>query len=190
MLRFFLLCPLLLLALWPKASCAWGYEGHKVVCEIAYQELNLKARAEVERLIAEDPEFHTFAMSCIWPDKVANSTRPETRGWHFINLQRGDTAVDPKRCPAQESCILSAIALHRATLANPESTDSEKREALKYLGHWIADLHQPMHLSYGDDRGGNFIPVRWRHFQDSNLHAVWDTERSHEMEKAGGNPGL
>lgn len=38
---------------------AVGDLGHKVICEIAFQELN-KARKEVIRLIKKDPKFKFF----------------------------------------------------------------------------------------------------------------------------------
>jgi len=38
------------------------------------------------------------------------------------------------------------------------STDDQaKLASLKYLGHWVGDIHQPLHVSFADDRGGNFI---------------------------------
>ena len=54
------------------------------------------------------------------------------------------------------------------------ATEWEQLESLKYLGHWVGDIHQPLHVSFEDDRGGNDVGVsgtlcRW------NLHAVWDS---------------
>jgi hypothetical protein len=175
----------------PQQGRAWGADGHMIICDIAYHELTPKARAKVNHLLAQDPEFHTFAAACVWADEVANSTRPETKPWHFINLPKDAARVSPGECPKFKGCILSAIALHKSILANPDATDAQKLEALKYLGHWIGDVHQPLHISFKEDRGGNFIPVRWRYFTDTNLHKIWDSviivdeeHRSHHRRKA------
>ena len=53
---------------WAQSAAAWGDLGHKVVCEIAFQGLNQKAKQEVVRLIRTDPDFKTFSDSCTWPD--------------------------------------------------------------------------------------------------------------------------
>jgi S1/P1 Nuclease len=44
---------------------------------------------------------------------------------------------------------------------------------LKFLGHWVGDIHQPLHVSFEDDRGGNIILVTGE--CGSNLHSAWDT---------------
>jgi len=62
---------------------AWGDLGHKIVCQIAFQELNDKARAEVVRLIALDSTFDSFTEACTWPD------HPHKRAEeHFISVPR------------------------------------------------------------------------------------------------------
>ena len=66
---------------WAVQAWAWGDVGHKVVCEIAFHELNPKALAEVTRLIKKDPQFAAFADSCIWPDHPKRR-----RVEHFINV--------------------------------------------------------------------------------------------------------
>ena len=53
------------------------------------------------------------------------------------------------------------------------SNAAEKLTSLKYLGHWIGDVHQPLHVSFEDDRGGNNIKVSG--MCSGNLHSVWDT---------------
>jgi hypothetical protein len=58
-------------------------------------------------------------------------------------------------------------------LASSGASEEERLEALKYLGHWVGDVHQPLHVSFEDDRGGNEVGIsgglcNW------NLHAVWD----------------
>jgi len=173
-MRAFFLAVILVL-LFPLKAMAFGNVGHLIVCEIAFNELNVKARIEVARLIGIDPEIDRFNESCLWPDRVRNSSHRHTRTWHYVNFDETDTTVDQSDC-AQSGCLLSAIELHEGVLADASQAESDRLEALKFLAHWYGDLHQPLHLSFASDSGGNGISVRWRDRKNSNLHAVWDTE--------------
>ena len=47
--------------------------------------------------------------------------------------------------------------------------------ALKYVLHFVGDIHQPLHASDNQDRGGNCVPVSLGGQRTSNLHSFWDT---------------
>jgi hypothetical protein len=146
---------------------AWGDIGHAVVCEIAFGELNEKARREVIRLIRQDEEYRYFADSCIWPD------HPKSRdAEHFVNVSRNTATIAGEQCPVAPVCLFTAIATDLQVLKTSPD-DAKRLESLKYLGHWLGDLHQPLHISFADDRGGGKIreigPCLF------NLHSVWDT---------------
>jgi S1/P1 Nuclease len=141
--------------------------GHKIVCETAFHELNDKAREEVGKLIATDDEFTAFSDSCIWPDHPKRR-----RVEHFVNVARDVKKIDSNACPQGENkCLLSAIANDVGVLSGGADAD-KKLESLKYLGHWIGDLHQPLHVSFEDDQGSNKIKESGP--CSSNLHSVWD----------------
>jgi hypothetical protein len=90
----------------PNTALAWGDEGHKVVCAIAFEKLNDKARGEVTRLIAKDDMFQSFADSCVWPD------HPRKRAAeHFINLKRSVGHITSATCTPNTKCIFGAIAV-------------------------------------------------------------------------------
>ena len=147
---------------------AWGDTGHRIICEIAFQELNPRARAEVTRLIRLAPEFRRFSMSCIFPDHPRQRS-PE----HFVNLERSATQLGDNPCPLSDNCVVTAIASDLAILSEPTASDPDKVKALKFLGHWVGDVHQPLHVSFQDDRGGNGVKEAGP--CQGNLHAVWDT---------------
>jgi hypothetical protein len=147
---------------------AWGDVGHKVVCEIAFQELNDRARAEVVRLIRKDPEFRTFSESCPWPD---HPKQRETE--HYVNVPRSFVAFSTDQCPERARCLFSAIRVDLKTLTTPGGSDRARLRSLKFLGHWIGDLHQPLHVSFADDRGGTRI-VDGSGACAADLHSVWD----------------
>lgn len=162
-----------LLSLTPPAE-AYGAEGHRVVCDLAYRYLSTEARTEVDRLIALDPEFENFSDACSWAD-AWRADHPETGPWHYINQSRNDPHVDAEDC-AEIGCITAAISLHAGVFLDRARSDADRLQALKFLAHWMGDIHQPMHVSIEGDRGGNDIDVLWRGERQTNLHRVWDSE--------------
>ncbi len=156
----------------PERGYGWGDLAHQVICEIAFQELTPPARGEVKRLIQQDPDpnFRRFANACTWAD------HPRKRAAeHFLNLPRTHTAItDADRpCPLAATCLFTAIEADTAVLKDANASDADRRKALKFLGHWMGDLHQPLHISFKDDRGGN--EIRETGPCSNDLHAVWDT---------------
>src|ERR1041385_1579339 len=157
---------LVLCALCGNAS-AWGDLGHKIVCEIAFRAAPPTTRAEIRRLIELDDRFDNFADSCTGPDHP--HTRPSE---HFINLERTATKLTSEDCPTAPQCLLTAIKLDLKRLSQADS-DEKKLVALKFRGHWLGDIHQPLHVSFEDDRGGNGIFVSGECV--GKLHSTWDT---------------
>jgi hypothetical protein len=152
----------------------WGDIGHQIVCAIAFQELHPQAQAEVSRLLQGDRSSRTFSQSCAWPDHPR-----KRKSEHFVNLPRAAARIEQDACPLDATCTLTAIAADRAALADTTRKDPQRLAALKYLGHWVGDIHLPLHVSFTDDRGGNEIdaqgPCLQRHPPITDLHAVWDT---------------
>jgi hypothetical protein len=156
------------LLLYSPSASAWGGLGHETICELAFRELDDTARQRVIALIRQDEEFTTFRASCNWPD------RPRQRASeHFVNLPRDAAGLDDDECPLAYECVVSAIEEDFAVLASSEATDQEKLAALKFLGHWVGDVHQPLHAASQDDRGGNHI--RTRGSSCGSLHTLWDS---------------
>src|SRR5499427_8676227 len=146
---------------------AWGDLGHKIICQIAFQELNDKARTEVVRLIATDTTFDSFTDACTWPDHPRKRAEE-----HFVNVARPIHTITGSECsPGVPKCLFTAIASDLEVLRT-SNDDAAKLASLKYLGHWIGDIHQPLHVSFADDRGGNFI--RESGPCVNSLHTVWD----------------
>lgn len=156
-------------------AAAFGRDGHRIVCDIAYDHLTTIARAEVDRLMALDEVYAKFRDACSWADKVRGENRPETAPLHYVGLAREDPVVDLDDCPA-EGCVLSAVIDDGTRLADHGLDDRARLEALKFLGHWVGDVHQPLHVSIDGDRGGNDLNALWRGERRSNFHRMWDTE--------------
>lgn len=178
---------------------AWGEEGHRIVCRIAYDLLTPDEQKKVDELTKayDTPadtrlQIHSFPDGCVFADearskaeaaaKAGDTTSPWMHykgfgNWHFINVERTVETIPAEACG--DDCVLSGIDRHSAMLKTG-TTDQERGEGLFFLGHWVGDVHQPLHVSFADDRGGNniepvtggFYPVPSRY--PLNLHAVWD----------------
>jgi hypothetical protein len=152
------------LLLYSPAALAWGGGlGHEAICE-----LDDTARQRVIALIQQDQEFPTFRASCNWAD------RPRQRASeHFVNLPRDATGLEGDECPLADECVVSSIRNDLAVLASSDATDEEKLAALKFLGQWVGDIHQPLHPASQDDRGGG-NHVRPQGSSCESLHTLWD----------------
>lgn len=147
---------------------AWGDLGHKVICELALRLVQPNTQVAINRLMQLDSEFKTFSDSCIYPDHP-RIRAPE----HFLNLPRDSNGLTSDQCPQADACVLTAILHDFEILHAREQADASKLVALKSLGHWVGDIHQPLHVSFLDDKGGNTIRTSGQ--CPGNLHAVWDT---------------
>lgn len=152
-----------------STSWAWGTDGHKIVAMLAEGQLAPTARQELNRLLAIEPGATLRSIST-WADEHRN---PATAAWHYVNFPRGDCSYKPERDCPDGKCVVGAIGRQIEVLQT--SGDDEKRlTALKYVVHFIGDIHQPLHAGFGDDRGGNSYQLQ-AFMRGSNLHAVWDT---------------
>ena len=153
----------------PNVGFAWGSDGHQVVALIAESRLSPTARTEVDRLLAHDPG-QTLASISTWADEHRN---PATAAWHYVNFPRDNCQyVADRDCP-DGRCVVGAIERQLDVLKSSES-DERKLLALKYVVHFLADVHQPLHAGYADDRGGNLYQLQ-AFMRGSNLHALWDS---------------
>jgi nuclease S1 len=163
-----------------SSNSMWGEEGHRIVCEIAAQRLSAAGRALVSELLA--PESQTLPGICTWADSVRSTTHRQTSAYHYINLPRGAQTVDLARdcADVEKRCVIWAIEHYARILADRSKPLGERCEALKFVAHFVGDLHQPLHVSYADDQGGNLTRVEFfgdagRPDRPRDLHSVWDT---------------
>lgn len=163
-----------------SSAFAWSGDAHQLVVDLAYERLTPAARSEVDRLIATESAnvegcvIESFARASTWPDCVRRrSGYTHTAPFHFINVPiTGSTAVQDD-C-REVGCIREAIGRYERTLANRGASDRQRLEALAFLSHLIADLHQPLHVSNNCDRGGNAIDVILPSGATPDLHEAWD----------------
>lgn len=160
---------LLLLA---RTCFAWGGEGHRIVGSIAAAQLD----KQTAKAVAELLDDQTVADAACWADEVRSDRQYDwIKPLHYINVPRGATSVDMQRDGAKGEQVVSSIAKYRDILKDTSRPKAERAEALKLLLHFVGDVHQPMHVSFKEDLGGNKLTVT-SFGKKSNMHKVWDTD--------------
>jgi hypothetical protein len=167
----------------PSAAWAWGNEGHEVIALIAASELSPAAKAQVEQLLGGDAAT-TMADISTWADKIRRD-RPETAPWHYVNIEITSAGCDAARDCPDDACVVAQVQRDTAVVGNRTLAQSVRAEALRFLIHFVGDLHQPLHAGDNHDRGGNEVRVVLNGDR-KNLHAVWDTA---VVEALGNDPG-
>jgi hypothetical protein len=183
----------------PGTAWSWGCHGHEIVAYLAYRHLSPAARAGVTDLIGDPASVVHVRRYCSvtgllpladvssWADDV-RADLPDTAPWHFIDIPRGTpSGASPARFCPRAGCVTTAITRQLAVLEDAHQPEQRRAEALMYVVHFVGDVHQPLHCTTNDDRGGNCVPVdffgtRTRPDPRSphgdwtpNLHAVWDS---------------
>lgn len=177
---------------------AWGCKGHQIVALIAENHLNPSAGVMVKEILEAAPIDSTlnrycsqsgldaFADSSTWADDE-RTIRPETGAWHYLDIPRGAAKADVSKFCAAEGCVTSAIEAQLAILRDMTASARARGDALRFLIHFVGDMHQPLHLTTNNDRGGNCVPVAFFGLEPvqtnpqkedyrPNLHSVWDTD--------------
>ena len=154
---------LLLLLAGSPAAQAWSALGHRLVGELAQRHLAPATQREVARLLAGAPD-PTLAGIADWADDLRDSNPPRFRAtarWHYVNLGPDCDYLPPRDC-AGGQCVVAAIARQQAILADRSQPVPDRRDALAFLVHLVADAHQPLHAGGRDDKGGNRFQVSLR----------------------------
>jgi hypothetical protein len=170
---------------------AWGGQGHRLVGLIAADRLTPVATQNVAWLL----DGQTLADVSSWADSITGE-QVQTSYWHYLNIPPGASGYDRDRdCPLQpgvekgsrgdrwRDCVVDRIAYWEERLGNAKLDRADRATALKFIVHFIGDLHQPFH-ALGVGRGGNDVKVRVFGQADCgndparpspcNLHSVWD----------------
>jgi hypothetical protein len=185
MLKILFVCSLLLFT---SYSFALSKEGHQVVCQLAFEHLSPFKQQQVVYLLNNiaSPDKKainhynnkqansaiSFSDACTWPDAI--KTRAEYakyKSWHYVNVARDTRRLNSSTCLTD--CLPRAILYHQRKITQKSNT-KEKIKDLMFLGHWLGDIHQPLHVSFADDAGGNRVKISGATGGCSNLHALWD----------------
>lgn len=189
----FLLLVLIASSIRCAPSRAWGCKGHQTVALIAEKQMTPQARQFVEKLLSEnpaDPQLRRYcgnptrdllADASTWADDVRGSVK--NGPWHYIDIPRGTPRRPIAPFCGSGGCVTQAIADQLAILKDKNAESHLRADALRYVIHFVGDLHMPLHATTNNDEGGNCVPVRYfrrqpQEHHDSftpNLHSLWDS---------------
>ncbi|KAK9105766.1 hypothetical protein Scep_022610 [Stephania cephalantha] len=176
----------------------WGTDGHFTVCRIAqcsltsnavrfrFSDSHLQPRlsdaasAAVKKLLPKSAG-DDLASLCSWADHVKFRYHWSS-ALHFIDTPDSLCTYQYDRDCKDDTgekgrCLEGAIRNYTDQLlsyAKPSQSEYNLTEALLFLSHFIGDVHQPLHVGFTSDKGGNTIDVHW-YRRKSVLHHVWDT---------------
>lgn len=158
----------------PLKANAWGFEGHEYIAATAYQYLTPTAREWVNAHLARLDE-DSLATAATWADRVRGTDEGRFLGpLHFANIPPDATDIDMERDCPNRRCVVGAAKNALDVMFDNEAQPLAQADELRKLSHWITDLHQPLHLGFARDRGGNDTEVILDGSR-TNLHRVWDT---------------
>ena len=146
----------------------WGKTGHRITGKIAETYLTKNAKTQIKKLMGH----HDLSRMSNWADEIKSDPAWEiANDWHWCTIPDGELYKKEKYSGEAVEKVNEFINV----LKNKRSKKEDKQIALKFLVHLIGDLHQPMHVGNGKDRGGNDIKLKWFN-APTNLHRIWDSD--------------
>lgn len=166
MKKFLIVCAIITLV--TTNTYAWGKRGHELVAEVAFTHLDAKTKENVLKYL----DGMSIELAANWMDNMrSNKQYDYLKPFHYVNFEKGT--------PASEISGDNIINILNKTYKDLDNikdlSNDEIRTRLFYLFHLIGDLHQPLHVGYGDDKGGNKVQISF-FGRGSNLHAMWDSD--------------
>jgi len=170
MIRKSIFLLLLLSLLLPAFS--YGPIAHRAITLVAYNELTTKARKKINAVLGEKG----IVYASTWADEVRSEPDKYSYSfpWHFQNLASGMTNEELLNLWNNPRSEGDHLFYAIQEMINRLKQNQKDEEALKFLVHFIGDLHQPMHLGRKDDLGGNRVTYTW-FGEKTNIHSLWDT---------------
>lgn len=161
---------IILLAGWANFAFGWGPTGHRATGLIAEKHLTKKAQKALARILSGQ----SLAMASTWMDDIrSDSTYDYMADWHWVTIQAGESYEASKKNPNGD--IVQTLERVISELRSGKLSAADEAQRVRILIHLIGDLHMPLHVGGGTDRGGNDVRVTWFR-TDSNLHRVWDSD--------------
>jgi len=172
-----------------KPTFALSQLGHQVVCQLAFEHLASSQKNKINLLLNAIPKAHqhlindyndqkrttpiNFARACTWPDIIKRlDVFKKYNRWHYMNVPRNHVKIKVNDC--EKNCLPQAILKHTLTLSHSKNSHWQQAQSLLFLGHWLGDIHQPLHISFADDLGGNKVKISNLNSKCRNLHWYWD----------------
>ena len=163
---------------------AWGVLGHQIVAGIAKRNLGSAQVRAIDALLAD---ARIGGGDMVGAAAFADDYRighPHTGPWHYVNVPLDATEYSEdrdchtdfqQRRVSDTPCVVAQVLAAKTRLGDATLTSAERGLAAAMLIHFVADIHQPLHTTTRNDRGGNGVVTSW-FGETTNLHAVWDVK--------------
>jgi len=157
-------------------SYSWAGEGHDMIGKIA---LNNMAPGSGDFVCSVlqltcplQPHINELGR---WADKPPDNLS-WTQGLHFANIPYHSCGGFDLSRDCSKDCIVSALVRYIITSMDNQASQEDRQVAIKMVIHLIGDIHNPVHMGYREDKGGNNIPVGGfaNARYPANLHNLWD----------------
>lgn len=147
---------------------SWGKQGHLITGDIAMMVTKKPIQDSVNKYL----DGIQWGDAATWMDEIrSDHSYDYMKTWHYLNVEKDKTFVK-----SSEENVINEIDIAINKLMNRSKlTKAEINTTIKILFHLIGDMHQPLHVGYGEDKGGNTVEVDFLG-KSSNLHKVWDSE--------------
>jgi len=153
-----------------QLSRRWGFDMHRMGARISEDYMTSAAFAVVDDIL----DGESLEDASTWADSTGRDLYPWSSSLHYVNTDDNACVVNnvqlSKYC-ANDNCINGAIQNYTDRL---QRNVGNMEENLKFLLHFVGDVHQPLHAGQASDLGGNTIDVRF-YGSTWNLHSLWDT---------------
>ena len=162
-------------------SCAWNATGHRLVAQIAYDNLTPETKRlcnQYNRALNKVYPTGGFVAAATWMDYIRTKDIYWYDALHYINIpfSKDNTPL----IGIQPVNAVSGIKQAMAVLSSKKSSQPDKGLALRMLIHLVGDLHQPLHAaalvsrtSPQGDKGATLFVLGKNPF-GNNLHHYWD----------------
>ncbi len=165
-----------------RPSYAWGPLGHQTACDLAWRYSSSPIKKQLSAL-SKRMGYKTFATACVWADHIRSQSEYDyLKPLHYMNVPKNAKTLDTSLCIANNKevagrpqCVVTGISYYLSRIRQETLSQQQRDEALLLLSHFVGDIHQPLHVSYADDRGGTRRQVIFEGKRLS-LHRLWDNE--------------
>jgi len=168
MKRTYIVLSFLVILFLSSFNCfAWGNKGHAIVSEIAFNYLD----ANTKKIVLNYLDGLTIEEAANWMDDMRdNHSYDFMKPYHYVNFEKGESVKNN-----QGNNIISILTSTINELKNYKNLSKEDvKTKICIVFHLIGDLHQPLHVGYGIDKGGNTIKLNFNSYS-TNLHSLYDS---------------
>ncbi|SVB82997.1 uncharacterized protein METZ01_LOCUS235851 [marine metagenome] len=162
-------CLVVALVAFPMTVRAFGADGHMIVGYVADKYLCAATRRAIKPLMGG----YSLGDIGTWADQIRSD--PDwyhASSWHYLNVGDRQSIANRRRPPQGD--VLTALDKFQRQLQDKTLDTQTRAQALRFVVHFVADVHQPLHVGRSKDQGGNRIDVRVGGYS-TNLHVLWDS---------------